>query len=142
MTQTKTTRRLVYIAGPYRASTPYQVERNIRAAEDLGLIVAYAGGVPVIPHSMFRYFDGLLTDQYWLEATQTLMLECDRMVMLPGWETSEGSRAERERWDRERWAEPDVFFVQDGFDVHIPSLLRGDVTVEELYPELAAYVHR
>lgn len=88
-------RRLVYIAGPYRGKDAWEVEENIRAAEQLGYEVAQHGHVPVIPHTMYRYFNGTLNDDYWLDATKRLMLACDCVLLLPGWERSEGATEEK-----------------------------------------------
>lgn len=57
----------VYIAGPFRAPTPWEVETNIRTAETNGLYVAKLGAIPRIPHTMYRFFDGSLPDEFWLE---------------------------------------------------------------------------
>ena len=90
----------IYIAGPYRAETSWAVEQNIRRAEEIGFLVACAEAVPVIPHTMYRHFDGTLTDEYWLKATQSLLRRCDGIVLLPGWALSEGSCGERELANR------------------------------------------
>lgn len=88
--------KLVYVAGPYRASHPWMVELNIRAAEEVAhkLLDLEPNIVPVVPHSMYRYFDGTRDDQYWLDATMQLLLRCDELVMLPNWLTSEGTIGE------------------------------------------------
>jgi hypothetical protein len=86
--------RVIYIAGPYRASTPYGVERNIRRAEAMMLLVAELGYVALCPHTMTRYLDGTFSDEYWLEATLELMRRCDAVVLCNGWEHSEGTRGE------------------------------------------------
>lgn len=88
--------KLFYIAGPFRAPIPWQVEGNIREAEALGLLVAQAGGVPIIPHSMYRYFDKALPDEFWIEATRRQLERCDALVLHPSWQRSTGSKAERE----------------------------------------------
>jgi hypothetical protein len=42
--------RLIYVAGPYRASTAEERERNTRRACRLAHLVMEAGGVPVVVH--------------------------------------------------------------------------------------------
>ena len=86
--------KIIYIAGPLRASTAWATEKNIRVAEDYGLIVANLGLVPLIPHSMYRFFSGAKNDRYWLAATVQLLQRCDAVLMLPHWNESEGSKAE------------------------------------------------
>lgn len=71
----------VYIAGHFRGKTPWDIECNVRRAEDLGLWVAKMGAVPVIPHSMYRYYQGSLPDAFWIEATLSLLHTCQSMVI-------------------------------------------------------------
>lgn len=85
-----------YIAGPYRGPTPWDVEGNVREAEVLGLLVARASGLPIIPHSMYRFFDRSLPDEFWLEASADLLLRSDALVLHPSWQRSAGAKAERE----------------------------------------------
>ncbi len=84
----------VYVAGPYRHPVRWQQELQIRDAEKLGFAVARMGAVPVIPHTMYRHFDGTLVDHYWLDATMSLLARCDALITVNGWEQSEGSCAE------------------------------------------------
>jgi hypothetical protein len=44
-----------YIIGPFRAPTVWQVEQNIRIAEELGFEVAQLGVFPIIPHANTRF---------------------------------------------------------------------------------------
>ncbi|WP_373047208.1 DUF4406 domain-containing protein [Vulgatibacter sp.] len=96
---------LVYVAGPYRAPTRWDVERNIRTAEERGLELARHGAgriVPVIPHTMYRHFDGCLDDAFFLEGTKELLRRCDALALLPGWELSTGTRGELEEAEQLR----------------------------------------
>lgn len=86
--------KLVYIAGAYRGATPYETEQNIRRAEREGLEAAQLGTMPVIPHTMTRYFDGTVTHEFWLAGTLELMRRCDALLIAPGWENSAGTQAE------------------------------------------------
>ncbi len=43
---------LVYVAGPFRARSPWEVERNVRAAETATLALASMGAVPVCATSI------------------------------------------------------------------------------------------
>jgi hypothetical protein len=89
--------KLVYVAGPYRAKTAWQRELNIREAEELGFRIAVIGFVPVIPHTMYRHFDGELTDEFWLGGTLALMERCDAVVLTGRWQESTGAKGERAR---------------------------------------------
>lgn len=73
---------IIYISGPYRASSRWAQECNCRNAEDVALEVAKLGCIPLCPHTMYRHFDGTLTDEYWLEATKQLLLRCDGMLQV------------------------------------------------------------
>lgn len=86
--------KVVYIAGPFRAQTQWQVQRNIRRAEALGLEVAKLGAMPLIPHKNTEHFEGEAPDSFWLWGTLTLMLRCDAVLVCDEWESSEGTKAE------------------------------------------------
>lgn len=86
--------KLVYIAGPYRADTPWEVERNVRRAEEIAYRVAEHGAAPMCPHANSRYFNGLFGDNFWLEATMEMLKRCDAVVTVGGWERSAGASAE------------------------------------------------
>lgn len=88
--------RIIYIAGPYRGTTPWQVELNIHRARELGAAVASLGGLPVIPQANTAHFDGLAPDQFWLDGTLELMRRCDAVMLTRDWARSSGARAERE----------------------------------------------
>jgi len=88
---------LIYVAGPFRAPTPWAVEQNVRRAEEVALVVARFGGMPVCPHANARYFDGQCTAEFWLNGTVRMLERCDGAVFLPGLDTSKGEAAE---WDR------------------------------------------
>jgi nucleoside 2-deoxyribosyltransferase len=66
------------------------------AAASAGLVIASLGHVPVIPHTMYKTMDRTLDDIYWLEATMQLLLKCDAVVLLDGWEESQGTLMEIE----------------------------------------------
>lgn len=86
---------VVFIAGPFRGETAWEVERNIRRAEDLAFEVAVAGAMPLCPHTNTRFFDGTLTDEFWLDGTMELLRRCDAVIMTDDWKRSSGARAEK-----------------------------------------------
>ena len=63
--------RLIYVAGPYTASTRAEVAQNIAAAVNVGLEVARLGGYPLVPHSMTsdERFERVQGYQFWINAT-------------------------------------------------------------------------
>jgi hypothetical protein len=86
--------KLVYIAGPFRAATAWEVENNVRNAETMGYEVAKLGAMPMIPHANTRFFHGQFDDQFWIVGTLLLLERCDAMLVLPGWENSQGTKGE------------------------------------------------
>lgn len=85
---------LVYVAGPFRDTSAWKVELNIRKAEELGLIVAQAGHFPIVPHTMGRFYSGEAEDSFWLDWGIRLLSKCDAMILVKYWEHSAGTRAE------------------------------------------------
>ena len=90
----------IYIAAPFRDSTPWQQELNIRYAEEAALGYWKRGYAALCPHSMTRFYQGECLDEVWLKGTIELMKQCDVVVFLEGWYASEGCR-EEERIARE-----------------------------------------
>ena len=87
---------LIYIAGPFRAPTPYEQEQNIRSAEALALKVWKRGAACICPHTNTRFFQGAAPDAVWLDGDLEMVLRVDAVLMTPDWERSVGARAERE----------------------------------------------
>jgi len=87
--------KLVYIAGPYRGSCPWETDLNIQNARQSGAAIARIGYFPVVPHANTAHYDGVNTDTFWLAGTLELMRRCDVVVMTGAWEESRGSVAER-----------------------------------------------
>lgn len=91
---------LIYVAGPFTGPTAWDIAENVRAAERIGLEVARAGGMPVIPHANTHLFHGQLTSAFWYAGTLALMRVCAGVVFLPTWQKSTGSIDERVEADR------------------------------------------
>jgi len=87
---------LIYVAGPYRASSAWEIEANIRLAEETALELWRMGHVAVCPHAMTRYYQGELPDDVWLAGLLELMRRCDAVLMVGDWRKSEGSMAEHD----------------------------------------------
>jgi len=86
--------RLVYIAGPYRAPTPWGVRCNIRNAEDLAAKVHAAGMFAVCPHANSAHMEGVADDEHFLVGTLELMRRCDAVILTQNWRSSSGALAE------------------------------------------------
>ena len=87
---------VIYIAGPYRAETPWRVLANVRAAQEAALRVWKLGGVALCPHSNTGLFDGECPDDVWLLGDLELLRRCDAVLMIGGWQKSQGACAERQ----------------------------------------------
>lgn len=88
---------VVYVAGPYRATTRAGVNLNIQSARQTGLHCCHKGWSPVIPHANTGGLDVAepsLADDFWLAATIELMRRCDAVVLCPGYTRSCGTIAE------------------------------------------------
>ena len=88
--------KMIYIAGPYRASNAWEIEMNIREAETYALHIWRLGNTAVIcPHANTRYFYGAAPDDLFIEGGLEILKRCDAIFMLPKWEQSEGSVEEK-----------------------------------------------
>lgn len=87
---------VVYIAGPYRAKTAWQVLANIRLAQEAALTVWKMGAVALCPHSNTGLFDGECPDDVWLLGDLELLRRSDAVLMVGTWQRSSGACAEQE----------------------------------------------
>jgi len=87
---------VAYVAGPYRAATHKEVVDNIRRAEEITVNLLKRGFAVICPHKNYQWLNGIMDDDKWIPATVELVSRCDFVVMIDGWENSEGSRAEHE----------------------------------------------
>jgi hypothetical protein len=89
---------VVYTAGPYRNGCEWGVKQNIRMAEDVAVQLWAAGYAVICPHANTNFFGGACgcADSVWLEGDLEIIKRCDIMVVLPGYETSSGTKREIE----------------------------------------------
>jgi len=87
-------RNILYICGPYRASTVHGMKRNIRLAEKAMEWAWVHGWTPLCPHTNSAFIDGLVPDRVILAGYCKLLLRCDAVLLLRGYEESEGAVAE------------------------------------------------
>ncbi len=92
---------VVYISGPYRANTINEIVQNIRVAEYYSGLMWKVGAVAICPHKNTALMDGLIPDEKWLDGDITIIERLDPwkdfILMLPGWENSQGAQRERAR---------------------------------------------
>lgn len=95
---------IVYIAGPYRGTSDWAVEQNVRRAEKLALDVWEAGFTAFCPHKHTRHFctggrkEGAgarnMPDTVWMAGGLVMLRRCDVILTVEDWEGSEGTERE------------------------------------------------
>ena len=104
--------KLVYIIGPFTASTAWEVEQNVRRAEEAALFVANCGAMPVCSHTNTRFFHGTLTSEFWYAGTMELLLRCDAAFAVGDITNSVGSQREIDKATRKKlnvfYSRPDL----------------------------------
>jgi hypothetical protein len=83
--------KVVFISGPYRANSISGVVKNIRTAEKHAVKYWKLGYMVYCPHKNTALLDGACPDEVWLKGNLEMLRRCDIVVMLPGWDESEGS---------------------------------------------------
>ena len=86
--------RVVFISGPYRDTSEYRVEQNIRQAEKLALAAWELGAAVHCPHKNTSRFGGALPDDVWLRGDLEILARCDAVLCTPDWRRSVGATAE------------------------------------------------
>ena len=87
-------RRVAFVSGPYRGRTVEERDENIRRARLVGRCLRRLGYLVIIPHCNSGGEDGTVPDAQFLEEGLALMAAANFVVVLAGWETSEGKRRE------------------------------------------------
>ena len=89
---------LVYVAGKYRDETYELVAWNVKAASDMAAFLLAQGMAVVCPHSMTGGWErySFLSDADFLRNGLEQLRRCDAVLLLDGWEQSEGTLAEIE----------------------------------------------
>ncbi len=86
--------KLIYIAGPYYASSHWETCVNIRIAETMAVWVWRHHAVGICPHKNSAHFSGVVPECDFLNGYVSLLERCDALFLLKGWETSTGSKVE------------------------------------------------
>ncbi len=82
--------KLLYIAAPYRAKTIISLQQNIHEAKLMAMYYWNKDYAVLCPHSNSANFDGLLSDDKFLEGTMLMLAKCDLIAMHPNWQQSAG----------------------------------------------------
>jgi len=92
--------RIAYIVGPYRAETYQRRQENIAKAAIVAKEFWKRDFAVICPHMNSANFDGLIPDDSFLQGGLDFLLHLnpgtlkDVVVAMPGWMSSQGSRAE------------------------------------------------
>lgn len=91
-------KRVIYVAGPYRADSAYGVYQNIRKAEAKAVELWQEGWIVLCPHLNSQLFEHMMpnANEVCLAGGLVLVERCDAIYMMSGWESSVGSKAELE----------------------------------------------
>lgn len=88
----------VYIAGRYSADNVMEVLGNIRAGQEAAvnlMLRGYYVHCPWLDHQLVLSYGGAyLTSQFLKDNSMAFLEVCDAVYVLPGWETSNGTKAE------------------------------------------------
>ena len=89
-----------YIAGRYTAPTLNEVEENVKRAEAIAWMYYMKGYAVFCPHAQTHRIhlrfncDEIFEYEDWLQADIAWLKDCDVIVFVAGWETSNGARME------------------------------------------------
>ena len=90
----ETERRILYIAGPYKAHTTHWIYRNIMEARRRMEWAWLNGWIPICPHTNSAFTDGLVPEDAILKGYLKILGVCDAILMISGWDTSDGASKE------------------------------------------------
>jgi len=88
----------VYVAGPYTPDDGREETRlaNIRCASEAAQQLLKAGHTPFCPHTMTAGWEQTCDYDDFLRLGMEWLAACDAILLLPGWEQSQGARREHE----------------------------------------------
>lgn len=86
--------KVIYVAGPYRAKTEWELIENIRRSEKAAIKLWQEGWAVICPHKNTAHFGGLLNDESFLTGDLVILSRCDAIYMCKGWAESAGAREE------------------------------------------------
>jgi len=90
----KRNRRILYIAGPYRADTINEIYDNIAEARKRMIWAWRNGWIPICPHTNSALIDGIIPDKSILQGYKEIVPLCDAILLGSwgiGWHKSVGS---------------------------------------------------
>lgn len=87
---------MIYLAGAFRTNHNSSQKENVAKAVEWWKRLTDEGHDVLCPHIQSLELDpfGDRGDDFWLGYTMRLMLRCDSVSVIPGWEHSAGTREE------------------------------------------------
>lgn len=91
--------KLTYIAGRYRAKSINQVHNNIQIARQYAYKYWKLGDAVICPHMNTAFMDGPEFEDAdnWINGDLRILEACDKIVMLPKWQSSKGAIKEHQK---------------------------------------------
>ena len=103
--------KVVYVAGAFDSPDGcWGRTLNCRKAEHLALEVWQAGLVAICPHLNTRNFTGACEREVWIKGDLEILRRCDAVLLVPGFENSQGTLAEVKEAQR---LEIPIFYTVD-----------------------------
>ena len=73
--------KLIFIAGPFKAENAWEIEQNIRRAEEIALQLWKLGFAVICPHANSRFFFGACPEDIFLEGYKEILKKCDGLIL-------------------------------------------------------------
>ena len=85
---------IVFIAAPYRGKSNWEIELNVRRAEEASLAMVELGFSPICVHTMCRFFQNALPDENWISMGLELLAASDCVYFPADCKETEGVTGE------------------------------------------------
>ena len=85
---------MIYIAGSFTGNNAWEIENNVRAAEEYLLLLMKKKILAYCPHTHFRFFHGSVDEHFIMEHCFFMLSHCSAIFVLPGSSDSSGTAKE------------------------------------------------
>jgi len=85
---------VVFISGKYRGNGYDEISKNIDKARQASIDLWKQGYAVICPHMNTAHFDGVCSDDVWLNGDIEILKRCDIVYFLDNWKESIGSKEE------------------------------------------------